>query len=136
MVDIWRKLTTGTQIQVLIFPLVGLNPSAHNTIPMLYGFLFPTSLIIQRSETERTYTKRTSKASLFEINAFSSQNKKAQDLPKINESSTLMKTVNSTRFRQLRKQNWEGVPTSVEISRILLLERAFLSCFKVDDFVD
>ena len=50
-----------------------------------------------------------SETSLFEFKQFCSQNKKAKDLPKISETSTVMKSVNSTVFWLLRKETCEGI---------------------------
>ena len=79
-------------------------------VSISYGFRFSTALILQRSETERIYMKRASTSKLIWIQTqFCSQNKKAKDLPKISETSTVMKSVNSTVFWLLRKETCEGI---------------------------
>ena len=84
--------------------------SLHKQVSISYGFRFSTALILQRSETERIYMKRASTSKLIWIQTqFCSQNKKAKDLPKISESSTVKKSVNSTVFRLLRKETCEGI---------------------------
>ena len=84
--------------------------SLHKQVSISYGFRFSTALILQRSETERIYMKRASTSKLIWIQTqFCSQNKKAKDLPKISETSTVMKSVNSMVFWLLRKETCEGI---------------------------
>ena len=87
-------------------------------VSISYGFRFSTALILQRSETERIYMKRASTSKLIWIQTqFFSQNKKAKDLLKISESSTVMKSENSTCFWQLPRRMVEAkLDTILEIS--------------------